>query len=186
MKISFIFLGVFLATCVFLGVTSSMSMFTSGPLHALIILFFGLVIIFLTAFFVMHCAFVCSAPESKVHFGMAALIIGVMIIVLPISNKWEHCGHRRWFLKKALPEYQEAVRKILQNASILNDQARLPLLIGLPIGCSYVHGRQASDGSVSIYFSGGDHWREGYVFFSGIQTNSEVYHYLTNNWYEYK
>ncbi|MDR3504117.1 MAG: hypothetical protein P4L79_16230 [Legionella sp.] len=184
-KTSFIFLGVFLATCVFLGVTSSVSMLTAGPLHALLILFSGLVTLSLVAFLVVHCAFIFSAPEKKVHIIMATLILGTMMVAFPLSNKWQHCGHRRWFLEKALPEYQEAVHKIMQNPSVLNDQASLQLLVGLPMGCSYVHGKIVSDGLVSVYFSGGDHWREGYAYFSRIQTNSGVYHYLTNNWYEY-
>ena len=185
MKISIVLLCLFLAICVFLGATSSIPIFTAGSLHALLMLFAGLVMLFLAASLVMHCVFIFSIPEKKVHLGMAALIFGTLIIVIPLFQKWENYGHHRWFLNSALPEYQAAVDIILRDPSIITNQQRLQVLVGLPTGCSYVHGEIKPDGLVAIYFSGADHWSAGYAYFSGGQTNFGDYHYLTNNWYEY-
>jgi hypothetical protein len=116
-----------------------------------------------------------------------------MLILIPIAvittssliGKWVHYGHRRWFFEKALPAYQDAVDKILRDPSVLKDQEQLRILVGHPAGCPYIHGETRSNGSVVIYFSGGDHWREGYVYYSEAQMSRDTNSYLTNGWYEW-
>jgi hypothetical protein len=181
--LSIVFLCILLTLSIGLAATGSITMFTGGPIHATLLLSVGLLTMLLVVLSVVH--FICGflLPEKKINFAMAFLIPVTMITVFPLSSKWERYEHRRWFFEKALSEYQKTVDTIMRDPSVLNDQKRLQLLVGYPIGCSFINCETNSNGQVVILFSGGDHWREGYIYCSGGQwgdTNS----FLTNSWYE--
>src|SRR5208283_829547 len=167
------------------GGTAGISMFTAGSLHALLALFLGFLLLCLIGLFIANLVFIVMSPRKKAHFVMLLLIPITVIIAPSLSREWAHYGHRRWFFQKALPEYQAAVEKILRDPTVLEDQYSLQELVDHPAGCPYIHGETRSDGLIVIYFSGGDHWREGYVYYSGGQMSGDTNSYLTNGWYEY-
>ena len=183
-KITVVSLAILVAGCIVLGGTAGISMFTAGSLHALLSLFLGFLLLCLIGLFIANLVFIVISPRKMAHFVMLLLIPITVLIVPSLSREWAHYGHRRWFFQKALPEYQAAVKKILRDPTVLEDQDRLQDLVDHPAGCPYIHGETNSDGSVVICFSGGDHWREGYVYYSGGQMSGDTNSYLTNGWYE--
>ncbi len=182
---SYISMAIIVLISIALGAALSVTTLSAGSVHVLLMLSLGLLILILMVLFVANLFYSVLSSQKRPHLVMLILIPITVITAFSLSRRWEHYGHRRWFLEKALPEYQEAVNKILKDPSMLKDQERLQVLVDRPIGCSYIHSEIKSDGSVAIFFSGADHWREGHAYFSGGQTNYDAYHYLTNNWYEY-
>ena len=162
-------LVILVADCILLGATGSVSIFTSGSLHALLLLFLGFLVLFLIGLFIANLIFIAVPTRKMPHFAMLLLILVTFEIILPVSNKWGHYTHRQWFFKTGMPAYQSAVEKIMRDKTVLTDEDRLLALVGRPAGCPYVHGETNADGSVTILFSGGDHWREGYLYYSGTQ-----------------
>jgi hypothetical protein len=182
--ISCVFLAIQVTICIVLGAASGISMFTAGPLHALFALSSGLVLGVLIVLLVLHFLCAIRSAQKKAHVAMLILMPIIVITAFSLCRRWEHYGYRRLFLEKGLPEYQGVVDKILRNPSMLKDQRRLQILAGHPAGCSYVHGEMKSDGSVVIFFSGADHWRQGFVYYSGSQIDFDTNRCLTNGWYE--
>lgn len=183
-NITAVSLAILVADCIVLGGTASISMFTAGSLHAVFLLLLGSLVLFLMVLFIVHLVLSVLSPRKKAHFAMLLLIPITVITAFSLSPRWEHHGHRRWFFQTALPEYQVAVEKILRDTTVLKDQDRLYLLVDHPAGCPFIRGETRADGSVVIYFSGGDHWREGYIYYSGGQMSSNTNSYLTNGWFE--
>ena len=184
-KKSVVSLVLLVTGCVVLGATGDVSKFAAGSFHVLLGLSLAFLVLVLFVLWVTHFVSVFRDAEKMAHIAMFVLIPMTILTVFPLTRKWENYEHRRWFFAKALPEYQAAVDKIMTDSSVLKDQGRLQLLIGHPAGCPYVHGEIKSDGSVVIFFSGGDHWREGYVYSSAGQMNGDAYSYITNGWSQY-
>jgi hypothetical protein len=168
-----------------LSVIANTSTFSSWPLHLFLLLGLGFLYLILMILFVANLFLIAISPKKKAHLAMFVLIPAVTINAYQFGHKLENYGHHRWFLNSALTEYQTAVNIMLRDPSIITNQERLQILVGLPTGCSCIHGEIKPDGSIGIYFAGTDHWSGGHVYFSGGQTNFDDYHYLTNNWYEY-
>ena len=184
-RITIIFLALLAADCIVLGATAGIPLFTAGSLHVLLLLPFVLFTLFLMVLFVAHLIIAVISPRKTLHIAMLVLIPITLVSASSLAHKWAHYGHRRWFFETALPEYQTAVDKILRDPSVLANESRLQLLIGHPAGCPYIHGETKTNGSVVIYFSGGDHWREGYIYYSRSQMTGESNSYLTNGWFEW-
>lgn len=182
-KITAVSLIVLLADFILLGSTAGISKFTAGSFHVLFLMVLGLFTLILLVLFVVHLIFAILSSQKKAHFLMLLLIPITIVTASSLSGKWERYEHRRWFLQTALPDYQAAVEKILRDTTVLKDQDRLQAIVSHPVGCSYIHGETRPDGSVAIFFSGGDHWRESYVYYSGGQTSSDTNNYLTNGWF---
>ena len=174
-KITAVFLAILVADCILLGATGSIPVFTSGLLHILLLSFLSLLLLSLMGLFVVHLVFIAVSPRKMAHLLMLLLIFITFEIILPLSHKWAIYSHRQWFFKTALPKYQVAVEKIMRDKTILTNEYRLHDLVGRPAGCQWVGGETNADGSVIIFFPGGDHWREGYLYYSGAQIVARPY-----------
>jgi hypothetical protein len=174
-KITAYFLSFFVAVRILQGATGSISIFTSGLLHILLMFILILPFLSLVVLFFINLVFIPYSPQKIAHLVMLLLILITFEIILPLSHKWEHHAHRQWFFKTALPKYQVAVEKIMRDKTILTNEYRLHDLVGRPAGCQWVGGETNADGSVIIFFPGGDDWREGYLYYSGAQIVARPY-----------
>lgn len=184
-RVSIVCIAILVAIGIVLGAASSKRMLNVGSLHAILMLSFGMMLGFVFALWIIHFGFAILSSSRRTNVLMLCLMPTIVMIVVAQTRKWENYGHRRWFLEKALPEYQKSVGEILGSPILLKNLAMLDVSVDHPPGCSHVNGEMKADGSVMIIFSGLDHWREGYCYYAGSNLQFERSRFLTNCWYEY-
>lgn len=155
-------------------------------------LFVGMaaVIVLCLLFFLNAYRAVRSSHGKWIHAAFMAIVAIFVLWLLPRSLTWRNNADRQWFIRNAMSQYMDCVKKIVDQNTLTDHSQRIKNVVGHP----WVFARTNQDGSITIMFEGRGprgYPRGGYLYQSVNQP--DLAHgvgypkllYLTNNWYLY-
>ena len=174
----------------FVGVVSCLWFVLSLKGHQILIFIVPAGSIVGMSLFVSHLVLACMMRGRRLlHSGFVVLVVTGFILTWWAPELHRNL-RRRHFIQQERFAYEEMVKKVVANRTILRDRPRaLNAVVERPYGASAMTN---ADGSVTILFPGSEVGpRHGYLYHSGELLSAMPFDpeahfvHLTNGWYEY-